>query len=120
MTSNHNQPNTLNTHICLLFFRVVLEISGEISDQLLKSARAFVPERHARDAKVKDLVRERDARGLSDAVAGIVTECVSNLNNFGSTYDKQETDALQEVVEWGLKAFGSYIRELLWKKSLLR
>jgi exportin-T len=113
LATSPDPPNiTLNTHICLLFFRVVLEISGEISDQLLKSARAFLPERHARDSKVKDLVRERDARGLSDAVIGIVTECVTTLNNFGTTYDKTESDSLQEVIEWGLKAFGSYIRTL--------
>lgn len=104
--------SSLNMHICRLFFRTVLEISGEISDQLLKSARSFIPERHVRDSKVRDLVREKDARGLNDAVVGILSECLTKLSQVGSNYDqfKAEITQVEDVVDWGVRAFASYIR----------
>jgi exportin-T len=91
---------------------MVLEISGEISDQLLKSARSFNPERHSRDGRVRDLVRERDASSLNDAVVGIVQECLTGLGHIkkSSSGDPAEEKTLEEVVDWGLKAFASYIR----------
>jgi len=102
----------LNTHIAILFFRTVLEISGEISDQLLKSARAYHPERHLRDGRVRDCVRERDARGLNEAVVGIVTESLSYLGTLkGSSGNQNDVELFEEVVDWGIKAFASYIRE---------
>jgi exportin-T len=102
----------LNTHISILFFQIVLEISGEISDQLLKSARMYHPERHSRDTRVRDLVRERDARGLNDAVVGIVTECLHYVKTLrGNGGLGKEIERFEEVVYWGIKSFASYIRE---------
>ncbi|EJD48923.1 ARM repeat-containing protein [Auricularia subglabra TFB-10046 SS5] len=79
----------------LLFFHTVIEISGEIFDQLLKSAREFTPERHARDGKIREAIRNGpDAAAMNDAVLALVVDARGK-------YD--------EVVDWGLRAFASYI-----------
>jgi exportin-T len=79
----------------------------------LKSARGYQPERHARDARVRDLVRERDAAGLNAAVVGIVTECMQKLTQLRPRYSETKADieTLDELVDLGIKAFGSYIRK---------
>lgn len=98
----------------MLFFHVILEISGEVADQLLKSARTFTKDRGARDAKVRDLVRERDAGRINDAVLMIVSQGRDRLNNEirkANTSPELEREASRtvEVVELGVKTYASYV-----------
>ncbi|KAH8831825.1 armadillo-type protein [Flagelloscypha sp. PMI_526] len=105
---NFIQPTTpdepYNTHLCMLFFHVILEISGEVADQIIKSARQFNKERVDRDAKVRDLVRERDAARINEAVLAIVGQVRERMN-------KGEPDAnkVVETVELGVKTYASYV-----------
>jgi exportin-T len=99
-----------NAHISILFFRIVLEISGEVADQIIKSARAWTGERHARDARVRDAVRDRDAARVNEAVLTIVAdnaERVTKLRKDGVS--GKELSETVEVVDLGIRAFGSYV-----------
>lgn len=103
-----------NRHVSLLFFHIVLEISGEVADQIIKSARTFSPTRHARDGRVRDGVRERDAAKINEAVLTIVAEGAERMNELRkkSNMDSQTRDDLDhaiEVVDWGVRTFGSYV-----------
>jgi exportin-T len=107
-----SQP-TYNRHISLLFFHIVLEISGEVADNMIKSARTYNAVRNTRDARVRDAVRERDAARINEAVLTIVadgTEKMSRLRkNGGSSESERELDGVVEVVDWGIRTFGSYV-----------
>ncbi|KAG6813913.1 hypothetical protein H0H92_005762 [Tricholoma furcatifolium] len=100
-----------NRHISLLFFHIVLEISGEVADQMIKSARTYDAARHARDGRVRDAVRERDAGRINEAVLTLVAEGSDRM----ATLRKQDgsntrdLDAAIEVVDWGIRTFGSYV-----------
>jgi exportin-T len=104
---------TYNRHVSLLFFHLVLEISGEIADQMIKSSRPYNPSRHVRDARVRDAVRARDAAAINDAVLTIVadgTEKMSRLREAeAATEHLPELDDIIEVVDWGARTFGSYV-----------
>ncbi|KZT36068.1 ARM repeat-containing protein [Sistotremastrum suecicum HHB10207 ss-3] len=108
-TSSSQQP--LNPHVSLLFFRVILEISGEVADNLLKSARTHDMGRYTRDSRVKDTVRAKDASGINNAVLAIIGEGAEKIRvarlEFGD--DAKEVELLEEVVDWGVRAFASYI-----------
>ena len=102
-----------NRHLSLLFFHIVLEISGEVADQLIKSARSFNAQRHARDGRVRDGVRERDAAKINEAVLTIVSDRAEYLSelrkNPAAATDPKEIDHIIEVVDWGVRAFSSYV-----------
>ncbi|KAJ6505980.1 armadillo-type protein [Mycena vulgaris] len=102
-SSSSSQP-AFNRHIILLFFHIVLEISGEVADQMLKSARPFSQARHTRDARVRDAVRERDAAGINEAVLTIVAEGAETLKKGGASPRE-----MVEVVDLGIRTFGSYV-----------
>ncbi|KAG6842293.1 pre-tRNA nuclear export protein [Blastosporella zonata] len=103
--------SAFNRHISLLFFHIVLEISGEVADQMIKSARPYDADRHARDARVRDAVRERDAASINEAVLTLVAEgserMLSLRKQDGS--NTRDLDAAVEVVDWGIRTFGSYV-----------
>ena len=104
--------SAFNRHISLLFFHIVLEISGEVADQMIKSARQFSPARHGRDARVRDAVRERDAARINEAVLTIVAEgaeMMSNMQKSDASASTRELDGMIEVVDWGIRTFGSYV-----------
>jgi exportin-T len=107
-----DQP-AFNRHVSLLFFHVVLEISEEVADQVIKSARPFNQVRHTRDARVRDAVRERDAPRINDAVLTIVadgSEKLSTLRKAEHSWDwGRELDGVVEVVDCGIRTFGSYV-----------
>jgi exportin-T len=113
--SDPSSQSTFNRHISLLFFHLVLEISGEVADQLIKAARTFDAERHARDGLVRDAVRERDAARINEAVLTLVvegTERMDSLRKGSLTPETQrDLDAAIEVVDWGVRTFGSYVGE---------
>jgi len=110
-TESSSQPS-FNTHVSLLFFHIVLEISGEVADQIIKSARQFNNVRHVRDARVRDAVRERDAARINEAVVTIVVQSAERMvklrkGEIAPTSDR-ELSNLEEVVDWGVRTFGSY------------
>jgi exportin-T len=102
-----------NRHVSLLFFHVVLEISGEIADQMIKSARQFNQVRHTRDARVRDAVRQRDAARINDAVLTIVadgSDRMATLRKSEQSLDwARDLDSVIEVVDYGVRTFGSYV-----------
>ena len=106
---------TYNPHVSLLLFHIVLEISGEVADQLIKSARSYNPARHARDVSVRDAVRERDAARINGAVLTIVLDGVARMGRLRKEPDasspgaERELDAAVEVVDWGVRTFASYV-----------
>ncbi|KAL1737871.1 Exportin 1-like protein-domain-containing protein, partial [Schizophyllum fasciatum] len=105
-----SSERTFNRHVSLLFFRVMLEISGEVADQLIKTARTFNAERHGRDGRVRDAVRERDAPRINEAVLTIVSDTarrMETLRKDGSA--SRETEEAEEIVDLGIRTFGSYV-----------
>lgn len=104
---------SFNPHVSLLLFHLVLEISGEVADQMLKAARIHNPARHARDGRVRDAVRERDAAGINEAVLTIIATSVERLTKLRSESDpaesRKELEQTEEVVDWGIRTFGSYV-----------
>ncbi|KAI9566771.1 armadillo-type protein [Boletus coccyginus] len=110
VAESSSQPK-FNRHVSLLLFHLVLEISGEVADQTIKSARTFNPVRHTRDARVRDAVRERDASLINDAVLTIVAdgaERMAVLRKSDNVQSKTLGDVV-EVVDWGVRTFGSYV-----------
>lgn len=105
--------SNFNRHISLLFFHIVLEISGEVADQIIKSARPYNAARHARDARVRDAVRDRDAARINAAVLTIVVEGAEQMANLHksetSSRGPRELEGAVEVVDWGIRTFGSYV-----------
>jgi exportin-T len=84
---------------------------------MIKSARTYNVVRNTRDARVRDAVRERDAARINEAVLTIVAdgaERMSRLRKSGeSSESKRELDGVVEVVDWGIRTFGSYVGMLL-------
>ncbi|KAF7327748.1 Exportin-T [Mycena kentingensis (nom. inval.)] len=99
-TSSAPTP-AFNRNIIILFFHIVIEISGEVADQTLKAARTFVQERHVRDMRVRDAVRERDAVGINEAVLTLVAEAAEQM--------KKGERSMAEVVDLGIRTFSSYV-----------
>jgi exportin-T len=99
-----------NPHVSLLFFRFVTEISEEVADQIIKGARQFSSERHVRDARVRDAVRERDAARINEAVLTIVADYAQRLQALRKAAEptSREPSEVLEVVDWGIRTFGSY------------
>lgn len=111
--SESTSQATSNPHLSLLFFRILLEISGEVADQLIKSARTFTAVRHSRDGRVRDTVRERDASAINDAVLAIVAEGVANMTRLRKSepqvISERDLDSATEIVDVGVRAFASYV-----------
>lgn len=98
-----------NPHVSLLLFHLVLEISDEVADQLLKAARHHSNQRHGRDARVRDAVRERDASKINEAVLTIVSDSIQNLARIRKGEIVGNGDRLEEVIDWGIRTYGSYV-----------
>ncbi|TDL25856.1 ARM repeat-containing protein [Rickenella mellea] len=107
--NSDSQQSSFNPHISLLLFHLVLEISGEVADQMLKAARTFNATRHSRDGRVRDAVRERDAAGINEAVLTIVADAADNLSRLRKGEAGVSKDGLVEVMDWGVRTFGSYV-----------
>ena len=91
----------------------MLEISGEVADQMIKSARTFSAARHARDGRVRDAVRERDAAAINEAVLTIVADGLERMTRLRKSEippsAEKELDMATEVVDWGTRTFTSYV-----------
>lgn len=106
--------STFNSHVSLLFFHLVLEISGEVADQIVKSARSYSVARQARDTRVRDAVRDRDAAAINEAVLTIVADGVERMGRLrkgDASPTERELDTVTEVVDWGIRTFASYVGE---------
>ncbi|THH14212.1 hypothetical protein EW146_g6092 [Bondarzewia mesenterica] len=102
-----SSQSSFNPHVSLLFFHIVLEISGEVADQIIKSARQYNSVRHARDARVRDAVRERDAARINEAVLTIIADSADRMaklqkGEIAPTSERETTDVI-EVVDWGIR-----------------
>lgn len=109
--STSSNAVSFNTHVSLLFFHIVLEISGEVADTILKVARQWTEERHQRDGRVRDAVRERDAPRINEAVLTIVADAagrMERLRKAGGGSPKELGEAV-EVVGTGMRTFASYV-----------
>ncbi|EIW83859.1 ARM repeat-containing protein [Coniophora puteana RWD-64-598 SS2] len=110
-SQSSQSQSQFNRHVSLLLFHLILEISGEVADQTMKSARAFTQARHTRDARVRDAVRERDAPRINEAVLTIIadsTERLCVLRQAGGDTGKEVGQA-EELVDWGVRTYGSYV-----------
>ncbi|KAL6302369.1 ARM repeat-containing protein [Sparassis latifolia] len=105
--------STFNPHVSLLFFHIILEISGEVADQIVKAARQYNMSRQNRDARVRDAVRERDAGRINEAVLTIIADAVERMTRLRkgavASSSERELDNAVEVVDWGVRTFASYV-----------
>ncbi|KAG8733054.1 pre-tRNA nuclear export protein [Ceratobasidium sp. 423] len=112
-TSPGSASPTLNPHVTTFFLRLLLEISGEIHDQTIKSARSFVASRHARDTNIRDAIRAKDAVGVNAEVIRILEEVVTMLEAVRAggapVSESLGQTQLVELVELAVKAFASYV-----------
>lgn len=112
-SSESSSSSIFNRHISLLFFHLVLEISGEVADQMIKAARQYTSMRADRDGRVRDAMRERDANRINEAVLTIVAEGTERMSNLRKATESPDTtrqlDEVVEVVDWGIRTFGSYV-----------
>jgi exportin-T len=77
---------------------------------MIKSARTFNEARHQRDGRVRDAVRERDAPSINAAVIAIVTASAERMRGLRTSgADSREIVIAEEVVDWGIRTFGSYV-----------
>ena len=80
---------------------------------MIKSARPYNAARLARDARVRDAVRGRDAARINAAVLVIVAEGVEQMASLHksetSGRSSRELDGAVEVVNWGIRTFRSYV-----------
>lgn len=99
-----------NRHISLLFFHIILEISGEVADQMIKSARPHNAVRQLRDGQVRDAVRQRDAAQINEAVLTLIAKGSERATAIRqSSKDIGELSAVIEIVDWGVRTFASYV-----------
>lgn len=72
--------------------------------------------------RVRDAVRERDAPTINEAVLTIISEGADKMRALrkGEVQPtiKREEEVSEEVVDWGVRAFGSYIRKLLRPRTM--
>lgn len=80
---------------------------------MIKSARAYNAIRNTRDARVRDAVRDRDASRINEAVLTIVADGAERITrlrgNSGPSVQEQDLEGVVEVVDWGIRTFGSYV-----------
>jgi exportin-T len=98
-----------NTHVSILLFHLILEISGEVADNVIKAARTFTNDRHARDGRVRDAVRERDAASINQAVLTIVSSSSERMRALRASGNSAALSEAVELVDWGVRTFASYV-----------
>ncbi|KAG9000427.1 pre-tRNA nuclear export protein [Tulasnella sp. JGI-2019a] len=108
----------INPHISVLFLRVLNEISGEVHDQILKSARVWTEDRQNRDIRVRSTIREKEAENMNKATLTIISEAEDRMckireahkaNGFNYSQD-EEYKRLEDVIALGVRAFAGYVQ----------
>ncbi|KAG9047337.1 pre-tRNA nuclear export protein [Tulasnella sp. UAMH 9824] len=106
----------INGHVSLLFLRLLIELSGEVHDSILKGARTWAEDRQARDSIIRQKIRQDESENMNSAVLTIISEAEERLvkqrQEAAATGDSparvRERAGLEEVVESGMKAFAGY------------
>ena len=109
--SNAAPSPAFNLHVSSLFFHLLIEISGEVADTILKGAREFAEDRHRRDGIVRDQIRERDSKGISEAVLTIISDNESHLVSARKKEDLGDQRPLEDIISLAVRAFAGLIRE---------
>lgn len=110
--SESTSQSPFHHHLSLLFFHIVLEISEEVADQIIKSARQYNSARQVRDARVRDAVRDRDAARINEAVLTIIDDSAKRMKSLRDGVNEsteRELDGAIEIVDWGIRTFASYV-----------
>lgn len=102
--------NSFNPQVSTLFLRVLIEISGEVADTILKGARDFTEDRHRRDAAVRDHIRDRDSKTISDAVLTIISNNEAHLAAVRTGAESGNPASMEELIALAIRAFASLIR----------
>lgn len=102
-----------NPQVTTLFLRLLIEISGEVADSIIKGAREFSEDRHRRDGIVRDHIRDRDSKTISDAVLTIVSDNEGHLVAVRNGVEPGNATLLEDLIALAVRAFASLIRELL-------
>lgn len=108
--SEDPSPTTFNPHVSTLFLRVLIEISGEVADTILKGAREFTEERHRRDVVLRDHIRDRDSKTISDAVLTIISDNESHLVAIRNGTESGNAVTMEELIALAVRAFAGLIR----------
>lgn len=108
--SEDPSPSAFNPHVSTLFLRVLIEISGEIADTILKGAREFTAERHRRDSAVRDHIRDRDSKNISEAVLTIISDNESHLVAVRNGTESGNAGVMEELIALAVRAFANLIR----------
>lgn len=101
---------SLNPHVSIFFFKLLMEISSEIADQIMKNARTYNAERVGRDSRIRDLVREKDAPKINNAVLTIVADAKQRIDQMRANNVVDKANFMEEIADLGMRAFASYIR----------
>lgn len=105
--------SSFNPQVSTLFLRVLIEISGEVADTLLKGAREFTEARHRRDSIVRDHIRDRDSKTISDAVLTIISDNEAHLAAVRTGAESANATSMEELIALAVRAFASLIREFI-------
>lgn len=97
--------------VSALFLRFLIELSAEIADALLKGAREFTEERHKRDGLVRDHVRDRDSKDISDAVLSIIADTETHLVAVRNGTEAGTAAAMEDLIALAVRAFAGLIRK---------
>jgi exportin-T len=89
---------------------LLVELSGEVADTILKGARDFTEDRHRRDGVVRDYIRDRDSKDISDAVLTIISDIEARLVAVRNDKEGGITSPMEEQIALALRAFASLIR----------
>ncbi|KAG8842139.1 pre-tRNA nuclear export protein, partial [Tulasnella sp. 330] len=92
--------------------------SGEVHDQILKSARVWTEDRQNRDVRLRSTIREKEAENMNNATLTIISEAEvqmskireahkANGSNFGQD---DEFKRLEDVIALGVRAFAGYVQ----------
>jgi len=103
-----------NSQVATLFLRLLIEISGEVADSIIKGAREFSEDRHRRDGAVRDHIRDRDSKTISDAVLTIVSDNEAHLVAVRNGAEPGNPTLLEELISLAVRAFASLIREFYY------
>jgi exportin-T len=88
----------------------MIEISAEVADNMLKSARNASRPRLQRDSRLRDALREKDAPQVSEAVLAIITEGEERLASVRREGVARPA-ALEDIVGLGMRTFASIVRK---------
>ncbi|KAF8309914.1 ARM repeat-containing protein [Clavulina sp. PMI_390] len=90
--------SSFNPQVSTLFLRTLSEISAEIADSLLKGAREFSEDRHRRDGAVRDHIRDRESKTISEAVLTIISDNEAHLVAIRNRAESGNAGAMEELI----------------------